>query len=97
MDTYVLVSQSCPTLCDPGDSSRPGSSVPRILQVRILEWMASSFSRRSSPPGIKPRSLTLQADFLPFEPPGKALSIYFDLCRYKFANYLQYEIESVFI
>jgi len=36
--------QSCPTLCDPIDSSPPGSSVPGILQARILEWVAISFS-----------------------------------------------------
>ena len=36
--------QSCPTLCDPIDSSPPGSSVPGILQVRKLEWVAISFS-----------------------------------------------------
>ena len=36
--------QSCPTLCDPIDGSRPGSSVPGILQVRTLEWVASSSS-----------------------------------------------------
>ena len=36
--------QSCPTLCDPIDSSPPGSPVPRILQVRTLEWVAISFS-----------------------------------------------------
>ena len=36
--------QSCPTLCDPIDCSPPGSSVPGILQVRILEWVAISFS-----------------------------------------------------
>ena len=36
--------QSCPTLCDPTDSSPPGSSVPGILQARTLEWVAISFS-----------------------------------------------------
>ena len=36
--------QSCPTLCDPTDSSPPGSSVPGILQSRTLEWVAISFS-----------------------------------------------------
>ena len=36
--------QSCPTLCDPTDSSPPGSSVPGILQARILQWVAISFS-----------------------------------------------------
>ena len=36
--------QSCPTLCDPGDSSPPGSPVPGILQARTLKWVAISFS-----------------------------------------------------
>ena len=36
--------QSCPTLCNPRDSSPPGSPVPGILQARILEWVAISFS-----------------------------------------------------
>ena len=36
--------QSCPTLCDPIDSSPPGSAVPGILQARTLEWAAISFS-----------------------------------------------------
>ena len=36
--------QSCPTLCDPIDGSAPGSSVPRILKARTLEWVAISFS-----------------------------------------------------
>ena len=36
--------QSCLTLCDPIDSSLPGSSVPGILQARTLEWVAISFS-----------------------------------------------------
>ena len=42
------VAQSCPTLCDPMDCSLPGSSVHRIFQARVLEWVASSFSRGSS-------------------------------------------------
>ena len=36
--------QSCPTLCDPIDGSPLGSSVPGILQARILVWVAISFS-----------------------------------------------------
>ena len=36
--------QSCPTLCNPIDSSPPGSAVPGILQARTLEWVAISFS-----------------------------------------------------
>ena len=36
--------QSCPALCDPIDGSLPGSPVPGILQARVLEWVAISFS-----------------------------------------------------
>ena len=39
--------QSCPTLCDPIDDSPPGSSVPGILQARILERVAISFSNHA--------------------------------------------------
>ena len=42
------VTQSCPTLCDPMDCSLPGSSLHGILQARVLEWVAISFSRGSS-------------------------------------------------
>ena len=38
------VPQSGPTLCDPIDSSLPGSSVPGIFQARVLEWVAIAFS-----------------------------------------------------
>ena len=38
------VAQSCPTLSDPMDYSLPGSSVPGILQARVLEWGAIAFS-----------------------------------------------------
>ena len=44
----MLVTQSCLTLRNPMDSSPPGSSVHGILQARILEWVAFSFSRGSS-------------------------------------------------
>ena len=40
--------QACPTLCDPKDCSPPGSSVPGILQARILEWVVISFSTWSN-------------------------------------------------
>ena len=36
--------QSCPTLCDPIDGNLPGSPIPGVLQARILEWVAISFS-----------------------------------------------------
>ena len=44
----LQTAQSCPTLCNPMDCSPPGFSVHGILQVRILEWAGSSFSRGSS-------------------------------------------------
>ena len=51
------VAQSCPTLCNPVDCSPPGSSIHRILQARILEWVTISFSRgifptQGSNPGL---------------------------------------------
>ena len=44
------VAQSCPTLCDPVECSLLGSFIHGILQARILEWVAISFSRGSSRP-----------------------------------------------
>ena len=44
---WVLVAQSCPTLCDPMDCSPPSSFVHGILQARMLQWAAISFSRGS--------------------------------------------------
>ena len=67
----VLVAHLGLTLCDPMDCSPPGSSVHGILQARIPEWIAFSFSRGFPDPGIIPGSLALQADSLPPEPPGK--------------------------
>ena len=49
------VAQSCPTLCYPMDCSLPGSSVHGIFQARILEWVATSFSRGSSRPRDRTR------------------------------------------
>ena len=57
-----LAAKSCPIHC-----SLPGSSVHGILQARILEWVAISFSRDLPNPGIEPRSPVLQADDLPTE------------------------------
>jgi len=47
---WVKVAQSCSTLCDPMDCFLPVSSVHGILQARLLEWVAISFSRGSSQP-----------------------------------------------
>ena len=38
------VAQSCPTLLNPTDCSRPGSSIRGIFQARVLEWGAIAFS-----------------------------------------------------
>ena len=46
----VLVTQSCPTLCNPMDCSLPASSLRGIFQARTLEWVAIPFSRESSWP-----------------------------------------------
>ena len=61
------VAQSCPSLCGPVNGSPPGFSVHGIVQARILEWVAISFSRGS----FRPSSPALQADALPYEPAGK--------------------------
>ena len=52
----VLVTQSCPTLCNPMDCSPPDSSVYGILQARILEWVAFPSPWDLLDPEIKPRS-----------------------------------------
>ena len=49
------------SLCDPMYCSPPGSFVQGIFQVRILEWVAISFSRRLPDPGMEPMSLVSPA------------------------------------
>ena len=46
--------QSCPSLSDPMDCSPPGSSVPGILQARVLEWLPCPPPGDPPDPGIKP-------------------------------------------
>ena len=60
-------------LCDLMDSSPPGSSVHGIIQARILEWVAISFSRGSSQQGIESASPALAGGFFTTEPLGKPL------------------------
>ena len=67
----TLSAQSCPTLCNPMDSSLPGSSVHGFLQVIILEWVAISYSSGSSQPRIEPTSTALAGGFFTPVPPGK--------------------------
>ena len=63
-----IVAQLCLTLCDPMDCSSPVSSVPGILQARILECVAIHFFRDLLNPGVEPGSPALQANSLPSEP-----------------------------
>ena len=83
-----LVAKSCLTLLDPMEYSPPGASVHGILQARIVEWAANSFSRGSS----RPRGQTCVSCigrqiffFLTTEPPGKPLPtrflVYFKGCK----------------
>ena len=71
MCVFVLVTQSCLTLCDLMDCSPPGTSAHGILQAQILEWVAIPFSGDLPDARIEPRSPSLKADSLPSEPPGK--------------------------
>ena len=66
-----IVTQSCPTLCDPMDCSPPGSSVHGILQARMLGGFPYPSPRDLPGPGIEPRSPALWAGSLPCEPQGK--------------------------
>ena len=63
----------CSTLCNPIVCSLPGSPVDGMFQARILEWVAISFSRESTQPGIKPVSPALAGVFFPTEPSRKPL------------------------
>ena len=64
----VLVTQLCLTLCDTMDCAPPVSSIHGILQARILEWVAISFSGDLLNPGIEPE---LAGGFFTTEPPRK--------------------------
>ena len=68
----MLVTQSCPTLCDTMDCNWPGSSVHGILQARILEWVAVLSSGNLPDSGIESWFPALQVDSLPSESPGKS-------------------------
>ena len=88
MHVCMLVALSRSTLCNPMDCSPPGSSVHRLLQARILEWVAIPFSRESSWPRDQTKSPALQADYLSYEEspltPARtcAMQIYLCVCLY---------------
>ena len=72
---WVIVVQSCLTLCNPMDYSLPGSSVYGILQARLLEWVAISFSRGSS----RPRDPALQESLYHLSHQGSLQLISFEI------------------
>ena len=84
----VLVAQLCLTLCDPMDYSSPGSSVHRISQERILEWVAvfllqGIFPTQGSNPGLLHcrqilYHLSYREVLLTPRPPGNSLQPRFD-------------------
>ena len=76
---YMHVAQSCLTLCNSMDYIVHG-----ILQARILDWVAIPSLGDLPNQGIKPRSLTLQADSLPVEPPG--MPIYMHIYTHKYMH-----------
>ena len=59
----VLVAQPCPTVFDLMDCSPPGSSVCGVLQARILEWVAISFSGGSFQPRNRTQVSCLEGIF----------------------------------
>ena len=71
-----LVTQSCPTLCNPVDCGPPGSAVHGILQARILEWVASSLSRISSWPRNRTRVSIIAGRFFTIWATREALHLY---------------------
>ena len=73
LDTQCVTAQSCPTLCDPMDCSPPGSSVPRIFQAKILEWLPFPSPGDLPDPGIEPTSPALADGFFATEPPEKLM------------------------
>ena len=82
------VVQSCPSLFDPMNCSPPGSSVHEIFQARILEWVATSYSRAASGPRDQTCTFVspaLAGGFLPLAPPNSGSSLGF--CRQVFPHF----------
>ena len=79
------VAQSRPTLCDPMDCSPPGSSIHRILQAAILEWVVISFSREPS----RPRNRT-QVSLIA----GRRFNLWAKREAWKDDNFLQIDLSN---
>ena len=83
---WVSVAQSCLTISNPTDCSPPGSSVHRIFQTVILEWVAISFFRGSSWPRDWTWVSCIVGRILPSEPPGKPRKSITDLKLISFSS-----------
>ena len=82
------ITQLCPILCEDMDCSLPGSTVHGIFQARILEWVAISFSRRSSWPRHWTQVYLMRAEALSSKPPGIDRCVYiFYIHTHKYMNY----------
>ena len=71
MKVKALVAQSCPTLWDPMDYNRLGSSVHEVVQARILEWVATPSSRVSPWPKDRTWVSCISGRFFTMEVPRK--------------------------
>ena len=91
--------QSCLTLCNPMDGSPPGSSVPGILQARILEWIAISTSRESSQSGDGTQVSRIADRFFTSWATREATIIYTSLpstqAPYKFLNSVLFPYRTI--
>ena len=70
-----MVAKSCPTLCDPMYCSLPDSSVRGIFPARILEWVATYFSRGSSQPRNWSQVSCTAGGYFTAEPSGKPQAV----------------------
>ena len=89
--------QSCLTLCDPIDSSPPGSSVPGSLQARILEWVAISFSNACMHAKSLQSCPTL-CDTMDSSPPGSSVQgiLQARILEWVANSFSQYCVRSIF-
>ena len=97
--TFLRVcAQLNPTLCNPMAYSLPGFSVHGILQARILEWVAITFSRASPNPRIKLGSLVspaLAGGFFATESPGKPQKSPWCFLNFQIAKVRSFKMEVI--
>ena len=83
----VKISQLCLTFCDPKDYNLPGSSVHGILQARILEWVAITFSRGSSQPRHRTQVSHIAGVFFTIRATREAWMVRWQVCHNWFEDY----------